>query len=168
MEVRIEWSRQGRVHWEQHWLDEFGPIRSRIPDLSDHLGFVNFDLRQNGHCEVTPDGDGLLWLELPELEYAARQMVWDHFRIPGLCRTNYREPLPGLRAMLGCQSLLGNHGFTMVPSAYPGLRGGKEEVFSSVSRQEGAYIYSAAIGLIEAGMKDVRPPSFETNDGQLS
>ena len=62
----------------------------------------------------------------------------------------------------------GNHGFTMVPSAYPGLRGGKEEVFSSVSRQEGAYIYSAAIGLIEAGMKDVRPPSFETNDGQLS
>jgi hypothetical protein len=75
MDVRVDWSKQGRVYWEQHWLDEFGPVRSRVPDLKDHLSFVNYDLGLNGRPQIVEGPDGLLWVNIPQLEAALVRMA---------------------------------------------------------------------------------------------
>jgi hypothetical protein len=157
MEVRVEWSRQGRVHWEQHWLDEHGPVRSRIPDLNDHMSFVNYDLRHNGHREVTEDDAGLLWLEIPHLEQAVMEIH--------TASKPRREPLPGLVTLFTCHTLLNHHGFFLVPRASGGLRwrGPGLRV-----QGPGDGLYEAAIALIEQTERLADPPTDTTDEGQLS
>lgn len=64
----VIWTAQGDVRWEPWWVERYGHTRSRIPDLEDHLSFVNFDLSRNGYRTVTRDERGRLVInERPSL-----------------------------------------------------------------------------------------------------
>ncbi|WP_326957542.1 hypothetical protein [Amycolatopsis sp. NBC_01286] len=54
----LHWVRQGKLHWNQDWLDDHGPARSHIPGLAEHISFANYDLRLNGHPTIETDNQG--------------------------------------------------------------------------------------------------------------
>jgi hypothetical protein len=64
MILHIAWRRQGAVRWESWWTEENGPTRSRIPNLDDHISFVNHDLQSVGFPPVTRNTLGDLQIEL--------------------------------------------------------------------------------------------------------
>lgn len=153
--MRVEWSRQGRVHWEQDWLNARGPIRTRIPDLKDHLSFVNHDLAHNGRQLVTEDDEGL-WIEIPEL-HKALIAISRKAEIP-------KEGHAGAVNLLGSNALLNEHGFFLVPRAPRGLRwteGGPQ--LTPVDA-----MYEFAITFIEYTQRFTGRPEATTEEGTLS
>lgn len=55
----VVWMRQGKVRWNQDWVDGRGYTRSHVPDLRDHISFANHDLRSNGLPVIEEDSSGL-------------------------------------------------------------------------------------------------------------
>lgn len=54
----LSWMRQGKVRWEEYWLESNGPVRQSIPSLDDHISFANFDLRQNSLAQIETNSMG--------------------------------------------------------------------------------------------------------------
>ena len=56
------WVRHGKIHWGEGWVEQRGPVRSRIPGLDDHVSFINHDLRQNNLPPMEQDNRGQLFV----------------------------------------------------------------------------------------------------------
>jgi hypothetical protein len=54
----LAWRRQGKLWWNEEWIQANGPVRQRIPGLEDHISFANFDLRQNGDPQIAMTSEG--------------------------------------------------------------------------------------------------------------
>lgn len=54
----LSWRRQGKVWWEESWVQQYGPVRQRIPGLDDHIGFANYDLRLNSLPQIQKNSQG--------------------------------------------------------------------------------------------------------------
>ena len=56
--VRIKWSTQGRVFFNDTFIGRFfRKRRTRIPDLDDHISFADFDLKAAGLPQITVKPD---------------------------------------------------------------------------------------------------------------
>jgi hypothetical protein len=60
----IVWTNPGNARWARGWPSEPGHELRRVPTLSDHVGFANYDLRIMGLPEIEIDGTGRLYVDL--------------------------------------------------------------------------------------------------------
>jgi hypothetical protein len=54
----LRWVRQGKAAWRRDWVDQYGPSRTHIPGLDEHIAFANYDLELNGLPRITKDASG--------------------------------------------------------------------------------------------------------------
>lgn len=54
----LSWTNQGKIWWNEDWLNIHGPVRERIPGFDDHVSFANFDLRQNKLPQIEVETGG--------------------------------------------------------------------------------------------------------------
>lgn len=112
--LNLQWQRQGRIWWNQHWLESHGPTRERIPGFDDHVSFANYDLRLNSLPQIQLAQNGqpfVMCMKLPsaeELAFIKRETsgAW-HSR--GAVLRNYQHwRVSQLRGIL---DVVGHHGF---------------------------------------------------------
>lgn len=60
----IVWTNPGNARWALGWPSEPGHELRRVPTLSDHIGFANYDLQEMGLPEIEIDGTGRLYVDL--------------------------------------------------------------------------------------------------------
>jgi len=63
-QVFVYWANQGKVHWNDDWVESRGYARSHIPGLDEHIGFANYDLRMNRLPEIQRNRAGRLYLDV--------------------------------------------------------------------------------------------------------
>ncbi len=69
----------GSIHWEDWWVRRHGQVRHNIPTFDDYLGFIDFDLSNNGLPRLSCDGDRIVLKRVPLGRVAvARQIIEYH------------------------------------------------------------------------------------------
>jgi hypothetical protein len=114
---KLNWVRQGEVAWRRDWVDSYGPSRTHIPDLGEHIGYANFDLKRNSLPTIAKDGAGELYvmairpLTREEMTQIHTEMLV-HFRHPQQADHFFAEgivrPLAELASVL---NIVAYHGF---------------------------------------------------------
>jgi hypothetical protein len=70
---------EGSIHWEDWWLRRHGQVRHDIPTFDDYLGFIDFDLSNNGLPRLSRAGDKIVLKRVPLARVAvARQIIEYH------------------------------------------------------------------------------------------
>lgn len=70
---------EGEIRWEDWWVRRNGHTRQAIPTFDDYLGFIDFDLTQNGLPRLSWLGDKIVLRRVQrEKEPLARQVVEYH------------------------------------------------------------------------------------------
>lgn len=97
--LSVTWEKQGQVRWNDDWIEARGYTRSHVPNLDDHLGFVNYDLNRQGLPSVRREGGGLV-------------IDVDLVRVSGL-PANAGPLILHSRAVARIQPILEYHGFRL-------------------------------------------------------
>ena len=125
MPLYLAWEKQGKVHWDEEWIKQNGPVRQRIPGLDDHISFANFDLKNNGLPLIQTADSGrpfamcfkpMTETELSELQAA----VITHFDHPWQADECLKEIGSRLAAVAGLLDVVAYHGFAPATRT-PGL-----------------------------------------------
>jgi len=122
-----KWIRQGKVAWRRDWVDKYGPSRTHIPGLYEHIGYANFDLKRNNLPTIAKDDAGELYV-MAIRPLTEAEMVQIHAEMLGYFGHPKRaneffadrilRPLDELAAVLNFAAY---HGF-MPAEDSPGLR----------------------------------------------
>ncbi len=123
---KLKWVRQGRVAWRTDWVNKYGPTRSHLPGLGEHISFANFDLKRNSlpMIELDSDGDPYVMAVRPLTEAEERETLGAMIDYFGLERANnvFRDkvvrPVVRLAMVL---DLAAYHGFVPAEET-PGLQ----------------------------------------------
>lgn len=99
-QIEISWVRQGDVIWNEDWVELHGHQRSKLPELQDHIGFANYDLRAAGLPEIS------------ELEDGTLTIVFDECQVTGLPR-NAGIMLLHSAAVKTLLAVIEPHGFSL-------------------------------------------------------
>lgn len=65
----------GEIRWEDWWVSRNGHARHDIPTFDDYLGFIDFDLSQNGLPRLTRVGERIVLKRVPAAKVAVAQQV---------------------------------------------------------------------------------------------
>jgi hypothetical protein len=124
---KLKWVRQGKVAWRRDHYDKYGPTRTHIPGLDEHIGYANFDLQRNNLPTIARDSADVLYVmairPLTEAEMAQiHTNMLGYFGHPQRARECFASrvlrPLDELAAVLNFAAY---HGF-MPAEDSPGLR----------------------------------------------
>ena len=70
---------EGTIHWQDWWVQRHGRVRHDIPSLDDYLGFIDYDLSNNGLPRLSRDGGRIVLKRVPIDRVAvARQIIEYH------------------------------------------------------------------------------------------
>lgn len=119
------WKRQGKVWWDEEWMEDRGPVRQRIPDLDDHISFANYDLKLNDLplIETTSEGRPFVRCLAPlSKEELASVQVWaiDNHARPIEVDHFMKRVYERLIAVTGILDVVHHHGFEPMART-PGL-----------------------------------------------
>jgi hypothetical protein len=122
----LAWKRQGKVWWNDDWIEAHGPIRQRIPGLDDHISFANYDLKLNGLPQIgtTAEGRPFVMCVPPPSKSELEQVFEDaiaHFRFQWEVDAFMKEQVyERLGVVAGILDVISYHGFEPA-SRTPGL-----------------------------------------------
>jgi hypothetical protein len=124
---KLRWVRQGKVTWRRDWVGAYGPSRSEIPGLDQHVGFANYDLHHNDLPTIQKDAAGQLFVmairplteaEMIEVYREVLGYIHDVNGTGAAFKSRVLKPLTDLAAVL---DVVAYHGFEPAEDS-PGLR----------------------------------------------
>ena len=69
---------EGQIHWEDWWVRRHGQVRHKIPTFDDYLGFIDFDLSQNGLPRLSRDGERIVLKRVPRPRVGVAQQIVEY------------------------------------------------------------------------------------------
>jgi len=124
---RLRWVGQGKVAWRRDWVGKYGPTRTHIPNMDEHIGFANYDLQKNQLLTISKDEGGSPFIVTirPMTESEIRQVhaeMLGYFIHPTRANEVFADrvmrPLADLAATL---DVVAYHGFVPAQDS-PGLQ----------------------------------------------
>jgi hypothetical protein len=109
----LRWHRQGKIDWNSDWVDRYGPTRSSIPGLDEHVSFANYDLRLNRLPEIETAPEGRLFVQCP-LPFTAEDLALASERSllsPPEKDAAVQAAITCMRGVAGILNVVQHHGF---------------------------------------------------------